>query len=87
MVSQGSNCDSDGVPEFMQEASVQELEEGGFSSPDSGKGVGVFANQPLSKEGLSILEKKVEMGVGIPSNSIYQLLASSSGGIPIERGF
>ena len=51
------------------------------------RGVGVFANQPLSKEGLSILEKKVEMGVGIPSNSIYQLLASSSGGIPIERGF
>ena len=87
MVSQGSDCDSDGVPEFMQNASVQELEEGGFSSPDSEKGVGVFAKQPLSKEGLSILEKKVEMGVGIPSNSIYQLLASSSGGIPIEGGF
>ena len=52
MVSQGSSLDSDGVPVFMQNTVNPSSPEGGFSSPDSAAGVGVYAKHgPALQEG------------------------------------
>lgn len=47
MVSQGSNCDEDGVPHFLQDTPSSEEVDRGLSSPElnSGKEFGVFANR------------------------------------------
>ena len=82
MVSQGSSVASDGLPGYMQSADCPGDPESGFSSPDLALGVGVYAK--LSKESLKILGKKAELGLGCPPKSILKVLASSSGGIPVE---
>lgn len=60
MVSQGSYCDSDGLPAFMQDGLIDEdfdaEGEGGFSSPEIGKGVGVYAEKPIPIVG-SVLQE------------------------------